>query len=47
MATNSSILAWAIPQTEEPDGLQSWGCKESDTTERGCPHDWWVQNNSH
>ena len=22
-ATHSSILAWKIPQTEEPDGLQS------------------------
>ena len=25
MATHSSILAWRIPQTEEPDGLQSLG----------------------
>ena len=25
MATHSSILAWRIPQTEEPDGLQSTG----------------------
>ena len=25
MATNSSILAWGIPWTEEPDGLQSIG----------------------
>ena len=25
MATHSSILAWAIPRTEEPDGLQSMG----------------------
>ena len=23
MATNSSILAWRIPWTQEPDGLQS------------------------
>ena len=23
MATDSSILAWRIPWTEEPDGLQS------------------------
>ena len=29
MATNSSILAWRIPWTEETGGLQS---KESDTT---------------
>ena len=25
MATHSSILAWIIPWTEEPDGLQSMG----------------------
>ena len=25
MATHSSILAWGIPRTEEPDGLQSIG----------------------
>ena len=31
MTTHSSILAWEIPQTEEPGGLQSR--KESDTTE--------------
>ena len=31
----SSILAWRIPWTEEPGGLQApWGRKESDTTER-------------
>ena len=34
MAAHSSILAWRIPWTEEPGGLQSRGCKESDTTER-------------
>ena len=34
MATRSSILAWRIPWTEELDGLQSTGRKESDTTER-------------
>ena len=33
MATYSSILAWRIPWTEEPGGLQSMGHKESDTTE--------------
>ena len=32
MATHSSILAWKIPWTEEPGGLQSMGCKELDTT---------------
>ena len=25
MATHSSILAWRIPWTEEPDGLQTTG----------------------
>ena len=33
MATHSGILAWQIPWTEEPDGLQSVDHKESDTTE--------------
>ena len=34
MATHSSVLAWRIPQTEEPGGLYSpWGRKESDTFE--------------
>ena len=32
-ATHSSILAWEIPCTEEPGGLQSRDHKESDTTE--------------
>ena len=34
MAVHSSILAWRILWTEEPGGLQSMGCKESDTTEQ-------------
>ena len=34
MATHSSILAWRISRTEESGGLQSKGCKESDTTEQ-------------
>ena len=33
MPTHSSILAWEIPWTEEPGGLQSVR-KESDTTEQ-------------
>ena len=32
-ATHSSILAWRIPWTAEPGGLQSIGSKESDMTE--------------
>ena len=33
MATHSRILAWRIPWTEEPGGLQFMGVAESDTTE--------------
>ena len=35
MVTPSIILAWRIPCTEEPGGLQSivLGCKEADTIE--------------
>ena len=29
MAIHSSILAWEIPQTEEPGGLQSIGSQKS------------------
>ena len=31
MATHSSILAWEIPWTEDPDGLQSIGSQKSQT----------------
>ena len=31
MATHSSILAWRIPWTEKPDGLQSMGSQKSQT----------------
>ena len=34
MAAHSSILAWKIPWTEKPGGLQSMGSQESDMTER-------------
>ena len=37
MTTHSSILAWRIPWTEEPGGLQSMG-SQSDTTERLSMH---------
>ena len=33
MATHSSTLAWKIPWTEEPGGLQSMGSLRVDTTE--------------
>ena len=29
MATHSSILAWRIPWTEDPGGLQSMGLKRA------------------
>ena len=38
MATHSIILAWEITWTEEPGGLQSVGCPESDTTEQLSMH---------
>ena len=31
MATHSDILAWEIPRTEVPGGLQSMGLQESRT----------------
>ena len=34
MVTHSSILAWKIPWTQVPGGLQSMGRKESDMTEQ-------------
>ena len=33
MTTHSGILAWEIPWTEEPGGLESTGLQELDTTE--------------
>ena len=33
-AIHSSILAWKIPRTKEPGGLQSMGSQESDTSKR-------------
>ena len=32
MATHLSFLAWRIPWTEEPGGLQAMGLQELDTT---------------
>ena len=34
MAAHSSILAWRIPWTEEPGGLQSKGLRRVDTAEQ-------------
>ena len=46
LATHSSILAWRIPWTEEPGGLQSRGCQESDTTEQlsAAQHSTWLHS---
>ena len=39
MATHSSVLAWEIPWTEEPGGLQSvHGVAELDMTEQSSMH---------
>ena len=38
MATHPSIFARKPPWTEESGGLQSIGCKESDTTEHAHTH---------
>ena len=34
MATHSNILAWRIPRTEEPSGLQFIGLQKVDMTEQ-------------
>ena len=34
VATHFSVLAWEIPWTEEPGGLQSMGSRELDMTEQ-------------
>ena len=39
MTTYSSILAWKIPWTEKPGGLQSTGHQEPDTTEHAHTQD--------
>ena len=38
MATHSSVLAWRIPRTEEPDRVQFMGCKELDMTDQARMH---------
>ena len=38
METHSSILAWKMPWTEEPGGLQSTGSQRVDTTEQLSMH---------
>ena len=41
MAAHSSILAWRIPRTEEPEGYSLQGCKELDMT------DWLTHTHKH
>ena len=38
MATHPSILAWRIPRTEEPDGLQSMGLQSQTRLKRLSMH---------
>ena len=47
MANHSSILAWKIPWTEEPDRLQSMGRKESDKTKPTHTHSQETNNIDH
>ena len=37
MATHCGILAWRIPWTEEPGGLQSMGSDTTEATEHHAP----------
>ena len=41
MATHSSILAWRIPWTEDPGGLQSMGSQKSQTRLNNSNLDQW------
>jgi len=43
MAPHSNVLAWRIPGTEEPGGLQPMGSQELDTTERLNHHRFYVK----
>ena len=44
MATHTSILAWRIPWTEEPGGLQSIGLQRDMTERLTHTHHWKVKN---
>ena len=45
-SNHSSILAWRIPWTEEPGGLQPTGDKESGVTEHAFTHTHNLESNS-
>ena len=40
MATHSSVLAWRIPETEEPGGLPSMGLHSQTQLKRFSMHAW-------
>ena len=45
LATHSSVLAWRIPWTEEPGGLQSMGSQRvghDESNLHACVHTWIV-----
>ena len=42
MATQPKILAWKIPWTEEPGGLQSMGFQKSQTRLSAHTHAWCI-----
>ena len=42
MATHSSILAWRIPKTEEPGGLQSLELDTKEVTNHARTHAWHI-----
>ena len=42
MATQSGILTWRIPWTEEPRGLQFMGSQESDMTQHYLIFWWYI-----
>ena len=50
MATYSSVLAWRIPRTEEPGGLQSMGLQRvghDSATEQQQQQDKWLANEAY
>ena len=49
IATHSSILAWTVPWTEEPGGLQSMGLQKSQTQPKWLSTHkakWWINQSS-
>ena len=44
MATHSSIFAWRISLTEEPNRHSLESHKELDATEHACAHTWFINS---